>query len=50
MTQEALKMGVFIRGLGNTLLVIPPLAIGKSDFKFLLDIICELTKKIEGMV
>ena len=49
-TQEALKMGVFMRGLGNTLLVIPPLAIGKSDFKFLLDVICELTKKIEGMV
>jgi adenosylmethionine-8-amino-7-oxononanoate aminotransferase len=48
--QEALKMGVFIRGLGSTLLVIPPLAIGKGDFKFLLDVICELTKKIEDMV
>ena len=48
--QEALKMGVFMRGLGSTILVIPPLAIGKSDFKLLLDIICELTKKIEDMV
>lgn len=48
--QEALKMGVFIRGLGSTLLVIPPLAIGKGDFKFLLDVICELTNKIEDIV
>lgn len=48
--QEALKRGVFMRGLGSTILVIPPLAIGKNDFKLLLDIICELTKKIEDMV
>ena len=48
--QEALKMGVFIRGLGSTLLVIPPLAMGKGDFKFLLDVICELTNKIENIV
>ncbi|MFY9565414.1 MAG: aminotransferase class III-fold pyridoxal phosphate-dependent enzyme, partial [Nitrososphaeraceae archaeon] len=48
--REALKMGVFMRGLGDTIVIIPPLAIGKRDFKFLLDVICELIKKIEVMV
>jgi adenosylmethionine-8-amino-7-oxononanoate aminotransferase len=48
--REAIKMGVFMRGLGDTMVIIPPLAIGKRDFKFLLDVICELIKKIEVMV
>jgi adenosylmethionine-8-amino-7-oxononanoate aminotransferase len=48
--QETLKKGVFMRGLGNTIVVIPPLAIGKRDFKFLLNVICDLTKKIEDIV
>jgi adenosylmethionine-8-amino-7-oxononanoate aminotransferase len=48
--EESLKMGVFIRTLGNTIVVIPPLAICKKDFAFLLDVIYEITQKIEGMV
>jgi adenosylmethionine-8-amino-7-oxononanoate aminotransferase len=48
--REAIKMGVFLRGLGETIVIIPPLAIGKKDFTFLLDAICELIKKIEVMV
>ena len=48
--EESLKMGVFIRSLGGTIVVIPPLAICKKDFAFLLDVIYEITQKIEGMV
>jgi adenosylmethionine-8-amino-7-oxononanoate aminotransferase len=48
--EESLKMGVFIRSLGGTIIVIPPLAICKKDFAFLLDVIYEITQKIEGMV
>jgi adenosylmethionine---8-amino-7-oxononanoate aminotransferase len=48
--EESLKMGVFIRTLGSTIVVIPPLAICKKDFAFLLDVIYEITQKIEGMV
>jgi adenosylmethionine---8-amino-7-oxononanoate aminotransferase len=48
--EESLKMGVFIRSLGSTIVVIPPLAICKKDFAFLLDVIYEITQKIEGMV
>jgi len=43
-------MGVFIRGLGDTVVMIPPLAIGKGDLKYLLAVISELVKKIEGLV
>lgn len=43
-------MGVFVRSLGSTIVVIPPLAICKKDFAFLLDVIYEITQKIEGMV
>jgi adenosylmethionine---8-amino-7-oxononanoate aminotransferase len=48
--QESLKMGVFLRSLGNTILVIPPLAINKTDFKFLLDVIYQLIRKVEGLL
>jgi adenosylmethionine---8-amino-7-oxononanoate aminotransferase len=48
--REAFKMGVFMRGLGDTVVIIPPLAIGKKDLKYLLDVISELLKKIEGLV
>ena len=48
--EESLKMGVFVRSLGSTIVVIPPLAICKKDFAFLLDVIYEITQKIEGMV
>jgi len=49
LTQEALQMGVFIRGLGSTIVIIPPLAIGRRDFKHLLDVICELIRKMEDL-
>jgi adenosylmethionine-8-amino-7-oxononanoate aminotransferase len=39
--REAFGMGVFIRGLGDTVVMIPPLAIGKRDLKYL---------KVEGLV
>jgi adenosylmethionine---8-amino-7-oxononanoate aminotransferase len=48
--REAFGKGVFIRGLGNTVVMIPPLAIGKGDLKYLLAVISELIKKIEGLV
>ena len=47
--QESLKLGVFLRSLGNTLLIIPPLAIGKADFRFLLGVIQELVGKVERL-
>jgi adenosylmethionine-8-amino-7-oxononanoate aminotransferase len=47
--QESLKLGVFLRSLGNTLLVIPPLAINKADFRFLLGVIHELIGKVERL-
>jgi adenosylmethionine-8-amino-7-oxononanoate aminotransferase len=43
-------MGVFLRSLGNTILVIPPLAINKTDFKFLLDVIHQLIRKVEALL
>ncbi|MDQ3837973.1 MAG: adenosylmethionine--8-amino-7-oxononanoate transaminase [Thermoproteota archaeon] len=49
LTQEALKMGVFIRGIGSTIVVIPPLAIGRNELKLLLDVICELIGRIEHL-
>jgi adenosylmethionine-8-amino-7-oxononanoate aminotransferase len=47
--QESLKSGVFLRSLGNTILVIPPLAINRVEFKFLLDVIYELIGKIQAL-
>jgi adenosylmethionine---8-amino-7-oxononanoate aminotransferase len=40
-------MGVFLRILGNTIIIIPPLAIGRQDLKLLLDTIFGLVNKIE---
>ena len=45
--RESLNMGVFLRSLGNTIVIIPPLAIGRRDLKFLLDTIYSLVNKIE---
>jgi adenosylmethionine---8-amino-7-oxononanoate aminotransferase len=45
--EESLSMGVFLRSLGNTIVIIPPLAIRKRDLKFLLDTIVSLVNKIE---
>jgi adenosylmethionine-8-amino-7-oxononanoate aminotransferase len=47
--QESLKLGVFLRSLGNTLLIIPPLAIGKADFRFLLGVIQDLVGKVQTL-
>ncbi|MFL6348164.1 MAG: adenosylmethionine--8-amino-7-oxononanoate transaminase [Nitrososphaeraceae archaeon] len=47
--RESLKLGVFLRSLGNTMLVIPPLAINKTNFGFLLDVIHELIRKVERL-
>ncbi len=35
--QESLKVGVHLRPLGNIMMVIPPLAIGKRDLEKVLD-------------
>jgi adenosylmethionine-8-amino-7-oxononanoate aminotransferase len=45
--KESLNMGVFLRSLGNTIVIIPPLAIRRRDLKFLLDTIHSLINKIE---
>jgi adenosylmethionine-8-amino-7-oxononanoate aminotransferase len=46
--QESLKMGVFLRSLGNTLVIIPPLAIPRMDLEFLMDVVIKLIYKIEN--
>ncbi|MFY9797663.1 MAG: adenosylmethionine--8-amino-7-oxononanoate transaminase [Candidatus Nitrosopolaris sp.] len=45
--RESMKMGVFLRSLGNTMLVIPPLAIPRRDLRTLLDVQFRLLQKIE---
>jgi adenosylmethionine-8-amino-7-oxononanoate aminotransferase len=40
-------MGVFLRTLGNTIVIVPPLAIRKKDLKLLLDTIVTIIDKIE---
>jgi adenosylmethionine-8-amino-7-oxononanoate aminotransferase len=45
--QESLKMGVFLRSLGSTLIIIPPLAIPRTDLEFLMDVVINLIYKIE---
>ena len=47
--QESLKMGVHLRPLGNIMMVVPPLAIGKRDLKKLLDVQLEISRKIEKL-
>jgi adenosylmethionine-8-amino-7-oxononanoate aminotransferase len=46
---ESLKRGVHLRSLGNILMVIPPLAIGKMDLERLLDVQIEILEKIEKL-
>ena len=48
--KKSLERGVFLRSLGNTLVIIPPLAIRKKDLKLLLDVIFSLVNKIEKIV
>jgi len=47
---ESLKMGVFLRALGNIMIVIPPLAIDRNDLRILLDTQFKLLQKIEERV
>jgi adenosylmethionine-8-amino-7-oxononanoate aminotransferase len=35
--RESLKMGVYLRPLGNILMVIPPLAIDRTNLKQIMD-------------
>ena len=45
--KESLKMGVFLRSLGNVLMFIPPLAINQNDLDKIVDVqfkIIELIK------
>jgi adenosylmethionine-8-amino-7-oxononanoate aminotransferase len=48
--KESLKMGVFLRALGNIMIVIPPLAIDRNDLGILLDTQFKLLQKIEERV
>jgi adenosylmethionine-8-amino-7-oxononanoate aminotransferase len=45
--QESLKEGVFIRPLGNTMLIIPPLAINRYELEKILDVQFSVLKKIQ---
>jgi adenosylmethionine---8-amino-7-oxononanoate aminotransferase len=45
--KESMKMGVFLRSMANTMLVIPPLAIPRRDLRVLLDVQLRLLQKIE---
>lgn len=47
--QESLKMGVHLRPLGNIMIVIPPLAIGKSDLVKVLDTHFKILRKVEEL-
>jgi adenosylmethionine-8-amino-7-oxononanoate aminotransferase len=47
--RESLKMGVHLRPLGNIMMVIPPLAIERSDLEKLLDVQLEILRKIERL-
>lgn len=49
-TKESLKMGVFLRALGNIMIVIPPLAIDRNNLGILLDTQFKLLQKIEERV
>lgn len=47
--QESLKMGVHLRPLGNIMIVIPPLAIGKRDLEKVLDTQFDILRKVEKL-
>jgi adenosylmethionine---8-amino-7-oxononanoate aminotransferase len=46
---ESLQRGVHLRSLGNILMVIPPLAIGRRDLGKLLDVQLEVLRKVERL-
>lgn len=47
--QESLKKGVHLRPLGNVMIMIPPLAIGKKDLERVLDTQFEILRKVERL-
>jgi adenosylmethionine-8-amino-7-oxononanoate aminotransferase len=47
--RESLAMGVHLRALGNIMVVIPPLAIGRNDLEKMMDAHLELAKKVEKL-
>ncbi|HEX7033471.1 MAG TPA: adenosylmethionine--8-amino-7-oxononanoate transaminase [Nitrososphaera sp.] len=48
-TQESLRMGVHLRSLGNIMMIIPPLAIGKQDLERLMDVHLAVLRKVEQL-
>ncbi len=48
--EESLNMGVFLRPLGNILMLIPPLAINKKDLDKIIDVQFKIIEKIESKV
>jgi adenosylmethionine---8-amino-7-oxononanoate aminotransferase len=48
--KESLKMGVFLRSLGNILMFIPPLAINQKDLDKIIDVQLKLIRMIEHNV
>ncbi|HXG06941.1 MAG TPA: adenosylmethionine--8-amino-7-oxononanoate transaminase [Nitrososphaera sp.] len=48
-TQESLKLGVHLRSLGNIMMIIPPLAIGRQDLERLMDVHLEILRKAERL-
>lgn len=46
---ESLKMGVHLRPLGNIMMVIPPLAIGRDDLGKVMDVQLEILRKVEKL-
>jgi adenosylmethionine---8-amino-7-oxononanoate aminotransferase len=47
--QESLKMGVYLRPLGNIILLIPPLGMGMTDLEKLFNVATKLVRKIEKL-
>ena len=45
--KQSLKMGVHLRPLGNIILLVPPLGIGKTDLDKLLIVTTKLLRRIE---
>jgi len=45
--RESLHMGVYLRSLENTIIIVPPLAIDRKNLRLLLDVISQLINKIE---
>jgi adenosylmethionine-8-amino-7-oxononanoate aminotransferase len=46
----ALNSGVYLRPLGNTIVVIPPLAIDRKNLEYLLSVIGVIIEKVERLL